>query len=262
MAKLPVLILARHAYLDVVAHWRGLVQVGLVWLVAVWLLLTLAGLGLGLMALLANLVITVGGAAVAVAWHRHILEDAPLEARLAPVDSQVVRYVAFTILFAFLVAAVPLSIMMLTGALELFPGAAEPSEPVPSTGLTVLLVPLALLVCVYVALRLQLVFPAIAINERAMTLARSWEVTAGNGWRLFLGLMLTTIPVAVLTTALTILLAWLAEATNSIVLRVASDLSAAASSWIQAPLIAAFLSYAYLFFRQQPPQGGTAAAPA
>ena len=36
-----------------------------------------------------------------------------------------------------------------------------------------------------------------------------------------------------------------------------ADLAAVGNAWLQAPLIASFLSYAYMFFRQQ----GTGVAP-
>ena len=47
------------------------------------------------------------------------------------------------------------------------------------------------------------------------------------------------------------LLAWAADATGSIALAALADLAAVANAWLQAPLIASFLSFAYLFFRQQ-----------
>ena len=66
-----------------------------------------------------------------------------------------------------------------------------------------------------------------------------------------LGFFVTTLPVAIGILALAFLLAWAAEATGSIALTALADLAAVGNPWLQAPLIASFLSFAYLFFRQE-----------
>ena len=109
-------------------------------------------------------------------------------------------------------------------------------------------------------MRLQLIFPATAIGDQALTLARSWAVTDGNGWRLVLGFFLATLPVALLVLGVALFLAWAAEATGSLALAAMADLAAVGNAWLQAPLIASFLSYAYLFFRQQGTGGASANA--
>jgi hypothetical protein len=101
-----------------------------------------------------------------------------------------------------------------------------------------------------VALRVQLVFPATAIEDRGMTLARSWGLTRGNGWRLFAGFLMATLPVALAAILVTLLLSYAADATGSIALGALADLAAVANAWLQAPLIAAFLSYVFIFLRQ------------
>ena len=105
--------------------------------------------------------------------------------------------------------------------------------------------------CVYVVMRLQLLFPATAIDDRGLNATRSWAITRGNGWRLVLGFFLATLPGAAGLLGLAFLLAWSADATGSITLIALADLAAVANAWIQAPLIASFLSFSYLFFRQQ-----------
>ena len=65
------------------------------------------------------------------------------------------------------------------------------------------------------------------------------------------GFFLATLPVAAALLGLAFLLAWSANATGSIALTALADLAAVANAWMQAPLIASFLSFAYLFFRQQ-----------
>ncbi|MFO1035902.1 MAG: hypothetical protein U1E45_03580 [Geminicoccaceae bacterium] len=242
MPKLPVLKLVRHAYLDLYANWQGLLQVGGIWLLLVWALMMLTGSPA--LDLLANIALMLAVAAVAVAWHRHILENAPLTARVAPLDTGVFRYLCYTILFGVVIGLVPLFVF---GALGAATGPGQVTLSLPGVALGAAF----FIAAIYIAMRLQLVFPAAAIGDDGIGFARSWDITQGNGWRLCLGLFLTTVPVAIVMLALTYLLGWLAASTGSIVAQGLASLAIAASSWLQAPLIAAFLSYAYLFFRQR-----------
>jgi hypothetical protein len=251
MNKLPAVRLARHAYLDVLANLQGLVRVGGPWLLLSWALLLLSRSGSSLFTIAADLAVTVGAAAIAVVWHRHILANEPLTSRMAPVDARVARFFVLTVILAFVVGAAPLLVLMLTGGAALVgapeAGAAEAAEP----GLSLILVPITMLASLYAALRLQLMFPATAMGDLTMTPARSWAMTEGNGWRLLGGFALTTLPVAVAAIALTLALSWAADATGSIVLGALADLTAVGNAWLQAPLIASFLSFSYLFLQQQ-----------
>lgn len=249
MTKLPAGRLARHAYLDVLGNLQGLLRVGGLWLTLSWALMML-GRGVPLLGLAADLAVALGAAAVAVAWHRRILVAEVVAGRMAPVDRRVVRYFVLTVMLAFLVGVLPLMFLLAM----MGPGA-EGAQATPGFG--ALLAPVLMVTCVYVAMRLQLVFPATAIDDRAITPSRSWAITRGNGWRLVLGFFLATLPVALTLLALAFLLAWAASATGSIALTALADLAAVGNAWIQAPLIAAFLSFAYLFFQQQ---AGTAPA--
>ncbi|MGD9507977.1 MAG: hypothetical protein AB7X49_05430, partial [Geminicoccaceae bacterium] len=191
----------------------------------------------------ADMAVALGAAAVAVAWHRRLLANDPLAARMAPIDRRVIRYFALSVMLAFLVGILPLVALLATMGLG--------GEGEFSPGFGVLLAPALMIACVYVAMRLQLVFPATAIDDRAITPASSWRITHGNGWRLVLGFFVTTLPVAIGILALAFLLAWAAEATGSIALTALADLAAVGNPWLQAPLIASFLSFAYLFFQQE-----------
>ena len=125
MNKLPAVRLARHAYLDVLANLQGLVRVGGPWLLLSWALLLLPRSGSSLFTIAADLAVTVGAAAIAVVWHRHILANEPLTARMAPVDARVARFFVLTVILAFVVGAAPLLVLMLTG------GAAWSARPRP-----------------------------------------------------------------------------------------------------------------------------------
>jgi hypothetical protein len=243
MTKLPATRLARHAYLDAIGNLRGLVRIGGLWLLLSWAFLLLARGGSAFFTAAADLAITIGAAAIAVAWHRHILLGEPLAGRMAPLSPHVARYFVLTVLVALLVSTVPLVVLMLVGGGALLEGG--------EVGIGLLLVPASALACLYLALRLQLVFPATAVGDKGMSFARSWDATRGNGWRLFAGFALVTLPVAAAAIAVTLLLGWLADTTGSIVLGALADLTAVGNAWLQAPLIASFLSYAYTWFRGQ-----------
>jgi len=251
MNKLPALRLARHAYLDVLANTQGLLRIGGPWLLLSWALLLLSRSGSALFTIAADLAVTVGAAAIAVVWHRHILANEPLTVRMAPVDARVGRYFMLTVILAFMVGAAPLLVLLMTGGADLVgapdAGAVESEGP----GLSLILVPITMLACLYAALRLQLMFPATAIGDQTMTPARSWALTSTNGWRLLGGFALATLPIAVAAIALTIALGWAADATGSIVLSALADLIAVGNAWLQAPLIASYLAFSYLFFMRQ-----------
>lgn len=246
MTKLPYGRLVRHAYLDVIGNLPGLVRISLPWILLIWALLMLGQGGSVLATAAADIVLPLAVAAIAVLWHRHILLGEPLAAWMAPINRQVARYFVLTVLITLLLSLAPLLTMLLVGGIG---GAA--GDAAPAVGPGFILVPLVLLACLYMALRLQLAFPATAIDDRAMTLARSWALTRGNGWRLFLGFLIITTPVAVITVGLMLVLDGAAESTGSVALRALSSLAVVANAWLQAPLIASFLSYAYTFFRQE-----------
>lgn len=246
MSKLPAIRLARHAYLDTLANARGLLRIGGPWLLLSWALLMLARNG-GLFEAAANLAVTLGAAAVAVVWHRHILLGEPLNQRMAPVNGRVARYFVLTLLIALAMSSLPLVALLIASG-----GPAGLQQP-ENVGGGLLLVPAVVMACLYVALRVQLVFPATAVGDATLGFARSWALTRGNGWRLIGGFLLVTLPVAAALLGIALFLGWGSAATGSVALTALADLAAVANAWLQAPLIASYLSYAYLWFQQQGP---------
>jgi hypothetical protein len=236
---LPVGRLVRHAYLDTLANLPALVRIGGLWLLLAWALLLLARGGLPLAGVAGDLVVTLGAAAMAVMWHRHILLGEPLAAWMAPVTTRVGRFFVLSVALALL----PLVGVLLTGALAF----GQPG------GAGLLLAPVLLLGALYLALRLQLVLPGVAIDDRALTPARSWQLTRGNGWRLLLGFVAVTVPVAAVAVLLAVMLDYGTGETGSVLLGALVDLAVIANAWFQVPLLASFLSYAYAFFTGPPP---------
>jgi hypothetical protein len=251
MQKLPVLRVAREAYVDVLTNWRGLLRVGGAWLLVPWGLGLAAAAGAPFLGFLASAVMAVGLAAVAVAWHRHVLLGEPLNGPFAAVDARVGRYLLWTILLGLLMS-LPVLIMapILGPALEggAGPGAADAGE---GPGLLMLALPVISIALIWAVTRLQLVFPGTAIDQKGLNLARSWQMTRGQGLRLILALMLAALPVAIASILLVLLFAGIADATGSIIMRMLADLAGTASAWVQAPIVASLLSYTYLFLRGQ-----------
>lgn len=244
--RLPVLRLVRHAHLDLVGNWRSLVQVGALWLVVPWVLHAIGG---PLPAILGDLALTAGLAAIAVAWHRQLLLGEPLGQRPAPFRAEVARYLAYTVVIVLLlgVASVLLTVVVAVPGVLLGlaagPGTEGPAGP--SWLAFGVVVGIASLL---VAMRLQLVLPAAATGDRRVTLAWSWRATRGNAWRLLAGFALVTLPVSLAGIGAALALMALADATGSLVLGWLARLAPIAAAWVQAPLLAGFLSYSYLFF--------------
>jgi hypothetical protein len=160
----------------------------------------------------------------------------------------VARYLAYTVVIVLLlgVASVLLTVAVAVPGVLLGlaagPGARGLTGPWLALGIVVGAASLL------VAMRLQLVLPAAAVGERRVTLAGSWNTTRGNGWRLLAGFVLVTLPVSVAGVAAAFALLALAEGTGSLVLGWLARLAPIAAAWVQAPLLAGFLSYSYLFF--------------
>ncbi|MFO1035903.1 MAG: hypothetical protein U1E45_03585 [Geminicoccaceae bacterium] len=249
MPKVPVMALVRTAYADVGTNRRGLARVASVWflILCAFMMLTwgsLAMLALGLPSFLAMV-------AVAVAWHRHVIEGAALTGWMAPLDGRVLRYlwrsflcttVTFIGVGFALVGLTALLLMFTTGIDDIQFDNLINWEPMYGlVGIPVF----------YVFARLQLVLPAAAIRDTVTGFVSSWRATRGNGWRLVLGMALVTIPIGAATRLLTGVLTDLAIDTGSIALRLLTAVVSTGGDLLGAALLAAFLSQAYLFFRQQ-----------
>lgn len=249
---LPVNDLVRRTYRDLWANRAGLVRIGLPWLLLPLVLDVLASASgdLGtIVGIAASFVALVGFSAIALSFHRFILLGEPLAGPMAPLTLRVIRYLLTGVLVSIL-AAIPGALLIgVTGLLGL-QGEGN------LVGIAVTGVALALAFVVFA--RLQVAFPAIAVGDRAIGLQGSWALTRGNGMRLLSGMLLSILPVlAVFVIAQLVIgtaVAMGAERLGNFLALVVG----VAGGWVQAPLVATFLSYAYLFFREV---GGAPPAP-
>jgi hypothetical protein len=234
--------MVRKAYQSLAENTDGLVRAGLFWLLLPFALHVVATTVEGtLLTLVADLAAVLGLSALAVVWHRMILLSEPLQAPFAPIDGRVLRYVVFGVLVSVIAAAPGVAILVVLGL----------------GGMALLAVGLlaGLVVAVAIFARLQLVFPGIAIDDAGMRLRVSWDVTRGNGGRLLFGVLLTILPVL----AAVLLAQFVGAAFHELGMpdtgAFLALLAASVGGWLQAPLVAAFLSYAYLFFRELASRG-------
>lgn len=196
MSILPLRRTVAQSYRFAVRHFALLVRVG--WL---WFLLAYAGAilapilaaeaGIPILSHLGEIVMMVAGTAVLVAWHRAIAaqDGAP---RTALFGWRETRYLALGI--AMLVAIyVPVIAMIAISHLS-------PDNP---QKLAISLLAAVFLVIAVTINRLILVFPAVALGLPAFGLKRSWSLTAGNTWRLFLGVIACSAPPLAISAGLT-----------------------------------------------------------
>ncbi|HMR29762.1 MAG TPA: hypothetical protein PKA13_02515 [Geminicoccaceae bacterium] len=238
---LPARELVARTYQDVIANRDGLVRIGLPWLVGPFVLNVLGTAIEGVVvSLIADLASFVGLSAIAVAWHRHVILGEPLSGPIASVNGRVLRYLLLGVLVSLLAVIPGILIVSAASTVGLVDGE--------GSLLSVLALAAAFFAAVMVFARLQLVFPGVAIGDPA-GLRGSWQMTRGNGGRLLAGLLLTILPVigAVLLAQL------IGAAFNGLgAAKAGAFLALAAASlgsWLQAPLVAAFLSFSYLWFR-------------
>ena len=240
MSTLPLRRTVAQSYGFAIRHFPLLVRVG--WL---WFLLAYAGAALaptlaveaGLPALgyLGEVIMMIAGTAVLVAWHRAIAEKGG-ERRTALFGSREARYLGLGIAML-VVLYIPVVAMMVITHLS-----AEPPK------VSVTLLSAGFLVIAVSINRLILVFPAIALGLKQFSLKRSWTLTAGNTWRLFLGVIACSGPPLVIAAGFTAA----AEITQGrgaawFVSRPLEFLSAVAL-FVQLAVVGGFLSFVFAHF--------------
>jgi len=127
-------------------------------------------------------------ASIAVAWHRLVLRDERVTGRAY------LRLDRVVLVYAALLLLVKLLFTLPSYLNDMFAGTVTDAETM-STLLPNLLIFLLGIVGFYVVARLSVILPARALERDDITLGRVWEETRGNGWKLFWGYILCTIPI-------------------------------------------------------------------
>jgi hypothetical protein len=207
-----------------------------------------------------NIGLLLAGVSIAVAWHRlMILDEHPGFSGSNVATKNLWRYVAMAIAI-FLINFLPVGVVMLPQFYFLGPLKAGGNPPPPGFFAVIPLMFVLGAVGIAVAFRLSLLLPAQAIGNSSITFKQTWRRTRGNTWRLFWGIVLTTIPplllmqIAFLTTMGTAIpanLTNLASAEFVTRMTVTSTVSVIYYLLIL-PIGIGFLSHAYRHFFQAP----------
>jgi hypothetical protein len=217
--KLPFWDAVGLAYSSYFGNFVAVLRASWLWLVVVagltafagwqqwsWMASAMANLGPGLpppelpksseMAVLlglANILILLGGVSIAVAWHRlMILDEQPGLSGSNVVTKNLWRYIVMAIAL-FLTLFLPMIAIMLPTFYFLLPASGGRTS-LPPGFLVPFLFFVAYLVGIAIMLRLTLLLPARAIGNTDLTFRETWNRTRGNTWRLFWGMVVTTIP--------------------------------------------------------------------
>ena len=137
--------------------------------------------------LLAYLVMAVGTASIAVAWHRRIiLDEQPGLSGGNVVSGALWRFIGIGILLA-LMALIPAFIILFPIAILVIPKA--------QTFAALLLLPFVVyIIGLAVLLRFSMLLPARAVGNSTLSFRQAWRCTRGNTWRLFWGVAACSAP--------------------------------------------------------------------
>jgi hypothetical protein len=140
-----------------------------------------------------NIFLLLAGVSIAVAWHRlMILNEQPRFSGSNVATKDLWRYIVVAITL-FLIFFLPVAAVVLPTFYFLLP-APGPTAPPPGFFALILLGFVVYAVGAAVAFRLTLLLPARAVGNIDLTFKQTWNRTRGNIWRLFWGIVVTTIP--------------------------------------------------------------------
>jgi len=195
MNILPLRRTVARSYGFAVRHFPVLVRVGWLWFLLAYAGATLAPIlasraGLPELVFLGEIIMMVAGTAVLVAWHRAIAEQAGA-GRTALFGRRECRYLGIGLVMLVMLY-IPVVAMMTINHLS--DGPQKVAITLLAAGFLVIAVSIN---------RFILVFPAIALGLRPFGLKQSWSLTAGNTWRLFLGVIACSAPPLVIAAGFT-----------------------------------------------------------
>jgi hypothetical protein len=139
---------------------------------------------------LSALTVTLCAAAFAVKWHRRALLGMAAAVPVMALASRDLRFVGHAILLL-LATMVPLVVLMFLAVLAMF------SDEATMIVITLLACFAAFLLAIYLLVRLSLILPAAAVDDRTTGWRQSWAATAGVSLRLWGGALLAVLPLAI-----------------------------------------------------------------
>src|SRR5258708_26693365 len=143
---------------------------------------------------LANILLLLAGVSIAVAWHRlMILNEHPGFSGSNLATKNLWRYVVVGLALC-LIMFLPVAAVMLPTFYFLFPATAGGAPPAAGFFPLIMVIFVVYAVGIAIALRLTLLLPARAVGDTSLTFKQTWNRTRGNIWRLFWGIVVTTIP--------------------------------------------------------------------
>ncbi len=141
-----------------------------------------------------NILLLLAGVSIAVAWHRlMILNQRPGLSGSNVATKDLWRYIVVAIAL-FLTLLLSIAVVMLPTFYFLLPAPGVRTSLPPVFLPLILMLLVAYVVGTAVTLRLTLLLPARAIGNTNLTFKQTWNRTRGNIWRLFWGIVVTTIP--------------------------------------------------------------------
>jgi hypothetical protein len=141
-----------------------------------------------------NILLLLAGISIAVAWHRFIiLNERPGFSGSNVTTKNLWRYTGLAFVI-FLIDFLPAAVVMFPSFYFVFPSKAGGSPPPLGFFALIPLILVLYAVGTAVAFRLSLLLPARAVDDLSLTFKQTWRRTCGNTWRLFWGIVVTTVP--------------------------------------------------------------------
>ncbi len=205
-----------------------------------------------------HIVMIFAGVSIAVAWHRlMILNERPGISGTNVASVNLWRYILAGFLLC-LVALAPLIIIFLGGLYVMVAAKIGTGPGLPMAYVPLLLVVFALYITsIAVMLRLILLLPARAVGNTDLSFGETWQRTRGNAWRLFWGLIATSLPPVLLAeiivgTSVGLLIPVHAQSGDIAVRLTAVSTVMMVCYLLMLPISIGFLSHAYRHFFERP----------
>jgi hypothetical protein len=197
-SRLPMWRTVRAAYAITFRHLLDFLRISRFWLLAMtFIVISIAGFfwpshqaamqagkAVSWVQIATSLVSLVAVSSIAVGWHRLVvLGERPRKGAIMRLDGTVGRY-ALTALIMLLPFYIPLLL------LDSASSDTQVESGVVNAGLSFAV----LIAGIVLGVKVSIILPAIALSRNDVTISRAWRATAWSWWRMFLGLLLTTLP--------------------------------------------------------------------